>query len=211
MYQNTVTGTQVAYSAKGSIKDIQDLGYWKVCLRCVPFSQTQNQEKSHWFQVVCMFRSWGRDLLILSCYSRWKLGPSCWKQGGNPRKNTILNLTGKKISKMSLSADNAMITVVWDGNGVILVDKNAARGENQLRRPHHDADRTRAPFQNSLASQDSNRNLASVWQCKSADSAITNFAWAVLTRPQSSNLRFPPIYSPEECNMQHKVWDMMMM
>jgi hypothetical protein len=37
--------------------------------------------------------------------------------------------------------------------------------------------------------------------------AITNFAWAVLPHPQSSNLKFPPIQSPEECNLQHKVGD----
>jgi hypothetical protein len=46
-----------------------------------------------------------------------------------------------------------MITVVWDCEGVILVDKNAARGDNQLWRPHQDGDRTQETFQNSLASQ----------------------------------------------------------
>jgi hypothetical protein len=93
--------------------------------------------------------------------------------------------------------DKAMITVVWDCKGMILVNKNAARRDNQL---------TPTPgcWQNS-------GSISKVWphknqteillQCDNAvlhvsvqtQEAITNFGWAVLPGPQSSNHRFPPI------------------
>jgi hypothetical protein len=36
----------------------------------------------------------------------------------------------EKIQKIPPSADKAMITVIWDCKGVIIVDINAARGDN---------------------------------------------------------------------------------
>jgi hypothetical protein len=115
-----------------------------------------------------MFWSCRRDLFTLSRYSRWELGPSFWKQGGNPHDSTILNLPGRNNSEMSPSADKVMFTVFWDYNGAILLDKNFERRDNQLWPLHHDADRTQEAFQNSLASQETDRNLASVLQCYDA-------------------------------------------
>jgi hypothetical protein len=68
------------------------------------------------------------------------------KQGGNPHNSTILNLPGRKNSKIPPSANKATITVVWDHNGVILVEKYAARGNNQLQNPLQDADKTWTVF-----------------------------------------------------------------
>jgi hypothetical protein len=42
-----------------------------------PHSWTQNWQKSHFFQVVGTFGSWGRDI-IADCYIRWNPCPSCW-------------------------------------------------------------------------------------------------------------------------------------
>jgi len=38
----------------------------------------------------------------------------------------------KKNSRNLPSPDKTMISVMWDCKGVILVDKNAARGDNKL-------------------------------------------------------------------------------
>ena len=61
-----------------------------------PHSQTQNREKSYFFWVVGMFRSWGKDLL--NCYSRWKLGPSFWTGD----KSAIHGLTPPSISLVEI-------------------------------------------------------------------------------------------------------------
>jgi hypothetical protein len=83
---------------KGSVSDIiQDLGYWKVCTRCVPLNLiVKNKTKR---KAICS--------KLLACSEaegeacRWKLGPSFRKQGGNPRNSTILNLPGRKNSSIS--------------------------------------------------------------------------------------------------------------
>jgi hypothetical protein len=54
-----------------------------------------------------------------------------------------------------------MITVFWDYEGMILADAAAKKGDNQLQHLHQDADTALEAFQTSMASQETNRNLAS--------------------------------------------------
>jgi len=60
------------------------------------------------------------------------MGPSFWKQGGQSTQQHHPQSTWQKKLKIPASVDKAMITVMWDCKGVILVNKNAARGDNQL-------------------------------------------------------------------------------
>jgi hypothetical protein len=67
----------------------------------------------------------------------------------------------------------------------------------------------------SLASQESKRNLASAWQCKTHTSlktleVITKFGWTVLPHPSYSPdlaaSNFHLFKRPEECSTWYKVW-----
>jgi hypothetical protein len=68
---------------------------------------TPNSEKRHFLWVICMFWSWGRDLLIPDCYITWNLGPSFWAgekkavHGMAPSSFSMENL----IHKVSVSGE----------------------------------------------------------------------------------------------------------
>ena len=112
-----------------------------------------------------------------------------------------------------------MITVLWDYEGVILVDA-VTRGEAvNSQHLHQDADRTQEVFQMSLASQESNRNLASAWQCKASHKfqglevhhkIVLESVNSSTLQPQSGTVRFPPVWRLEACGPWYEVWDMMM-
>jgi predicted metalloenzyme YecM len=90
---------------------------------------------------------------------------------------TILNLPWKKFKKYP-EGHNHCLLGLWrsDSSGC-----DTKRKDNKLQNLHQDSDRTQEAFQPSTASQKSNRNLASAWQCKAA-------------------LRF------EDMGSHHKVW-----
>jgi hypothetical protein len=90
---------------------------------------------------------------------------------------------------------------------VIPVDTMPRGGDKPIL--HQCADRTNEAFQKNSASYESNKNLASAWQCKashkSEDFRSHHKMWLdVVTpptlQPRSGTLAFPPIWSPEACN-----------
>lgn len=144
-----------------------------MCTRCGPVNLTVKQKtkkKAICCKLLACFEAEGQ-----ACLSRVVTADESWVHHSGNKK--AIHTTppssiymAKKNSRNLPSPDKTMISVMWDCKGVILVDKNAARGDNKLWCPHQDVDRTQEAFQNSLASQESNRNIASIWQCNFADS-----------------------------------------
>ena len=79
-----------------------------------------------------------------------------------------------------------------------------------------DAYRTQEAFHMSSVSQESNRKLASSWQCKaehkfedlrSHHKSLLHSFTPSIQQPWSSTLRFPPVWSPEGWTPCYGVWD----
>ena len=92
----------------------------------------------------------------------------------------------------------------------------AEMGDIQLHCLHQDTDCTQEAFQINSAWPESNRNLASSWQCqvahKSEDLGSHHRIWCdsimpPTLQPQCSTLRFLLVWSSEWCNLQYEVWD----
>jgi len=135
-----------------------------------------------------------------------------WRQKGNPWNGTIFNFHRRKNSVSRQGNDHCLLGL-WRSNSC---GCNAEKGDNQFWHLYQDTHRTQETFQMSLASQESNRNLASAWQCKtthkSEDSGSHHKIWLdsvipSILQPWSSSLKFPPIERPEECSTWYEVWD----
>jgi hypothetical protein len=81
---------------------------------------------------------------------------------------------------------------------------------------NQDTDKTWEALRMSSALQESNRNLASAWQCKASHKFYDSgnhhtfgldSVSPLILNPWSSTLRFPPTWNPEGCNLWHKVWN----
>jgi len=95
---------------------------------------------------------------------------------------------------------------------------DAERQDNQLRRPHRDADRTQVASQAGSVSKQSKIkscfNIKMQGRLNILETIKRMFLDSVTLstpRPVSSTLRFPPIRSPEGCNPRCEVWIMMTM
>jgi len=182
-----------------------------------PQSQMENQEKNHFFHVVGMFSSSGRDLPILDCYSRWNLVPSFWTEDKKAVHRMALSSIHpeERIQTFFISGQGYDHCLLWlcrrDSCG-----NNAEMGDSRLRCLRQYAYRTHKVFQMGLASQDSNKALlqhdsARLHASVKIQEAIMKFVLDSITastlQPQSSIFRFPPIWSPEVCTLHYEVWD----
>jgi hypothetical protein len=72
--------------------------------------------------------SWGRGLLIQVCYSKWNLASSFWKGVKmQSMERHYPQSSWKKQFKKSSSAGKVMINVLWESEGVIIVDMTPRR------------------------------------------------------------------------------------
>jgi len=141
-----------------------------------------------------------------------------WRQG-SPWNGTILNLPGGEEKKRKKNVpvrrqdhDHSLLGLPRsDSCGC-----DASRGHSHLQCLHQNTYRTQEASQTSVASQEPNVNLSSAWQCKAAHKfeesgthhkILLDSVTPSTLQPWSSILRFPPIWSPEGCNLLYKVWD----
>ena len=165
------TTQQVALSlsiSKGSVSHIiWKLGFSKVCTRGVPqsLSVTHKTERiAVSSNLLASFEVVGETLSqIVTADETWaycfeletKKALTKWYHPQSPHKKF----------KRSLQGHNHCLLGLWrtDSSGC-----DTERKDNKLQNLHQHSDRTQEAFQTSSASQKSNRNLASAWQCKAA-------------------------------------------
>jgi hypothetical protein len=100
---------------KGSVSDIiQGLGYWKVYTKCVPLNLTvknKTNRKAICSKLLVCFEAEGETCLSWGVTANESWVHHSRNKEGNPPNSTILNLPGRKNSKIPPSVDKAMTTV----------------------------------------------------------------------------------------------------
>ena len=207
--------------SKGSVSHIiRDLGFSKVCTRCVPQSFTvkrKTKRKAISSTLLVCFQAQGETYpsWIVTADETW----FCHFELETKRQSAGMVL-------LSVSPEERIQTFFISGQGhdhcllslcrTFSFGSNAEMADRKLWCICQYAWRTWKVFQMSMASQDSNKTLLqhdsakAAYKCEDLGSHYKICLGGITPstlQPRPSTFRFPPMWNPEGCILQYEVWD----